>query len=153
MYYVLSTELRLPDKSQSQRSSSIFSYYTVVSTSQRRIQGDYLGSTEPSILSFCAHASPASCAHTSAVENILNSGPPFHNPRSATASARVCPVHSLVPTTFYTATFPSMVTVRICTIIFLTFLSTSSQVFRSPLMMEDDRAMVMLREQWRSLCR
>ena len=36
-------------------------------------------------LSFWAHASPASCALTSAVKNVLDSGTsPFQNPRSAT---------------------------------------------------------------------
>ena len=48
-------------------------------------RGGSLGSTEPPFLSFCAHASPASCARTSAIENVLDSGnPPFQNPRSAT---------------------------------------------------------------------
>ena len=41
---------------------------------QWRIQGGSLGSTEPPFLLFCMHASPASCAHMSAVENVL---PPF----------------------------------------------------------------------------
>ena len=45
------------------------------------IQGGSFGSVEPPFLSFCAHASPASCVHTSAVENVLDSGtPPFLDP-------------------------------------------------------------------------
>ena len=40
--------------------------------------GGSLGSVEPPLLSFCAHASPASCMRTSAVENVLDSRtPPF----------------------------------------------------------------------------
>ena len=38
----------------------------------------------PPFCRFCVRASPASCARTSAVENILDSGTPFQNPRSAT---------------------------------------------------------------------
>ena len=36
-----------------------------------------MGSAEPPFLSFCAHASPASCARTSAVENVLDCGTPL----------------------------------------------------------------------------
>ena len=46
-------------------------------TCQWQIQGGSLGSAEPPYLSFCTHASPASCARTSAVENILDSGTPL----------------------------------------------------------------------------
>ena len=44
---------------------------------QWRIQGGSLGSVEPPFLSFCAHASPTSCACTIAVENVLDSGTPL----------------------------------------------------------------------------
>ena len=42
----------------------------------------------PPILSFCTHASQASCACTSAVKTFLDSRTPFQNPRSATAWCR-----------------------------------------------------------------
>ena len=51
---------------------------SLVETScQWRIQGGSLGSVEPPLLSFCAHASPALCARTRAVENVLDNGTPF----------------------------------------------------------------------------
>ena len=41
-------------------------------------QGGFLGFRGTPFLSFCAHASPASCARMSAVDNVLDSGtPPF----------------------------------------------------------------------------
>ena len=45
---------------------------------QWRIQGGFLWFRGTPFLSFCVRASPASCARTSAVENVLDSGtPPF----------------------------------------------------------------------------
>ena len=49
------------------------------------VPGGSLGSAEPPFLLFCAHASLASCAHTSAVEKRSGQrNSPFQNPRSAT---------------------------------------------------------------------
>ena len=39
-------------------------------------RGGSLGSAEPPFLSFCTHALLTSCEHTSAVENVLDSGTP-----------------------------------------------------------------------------
>ena len=68
--------------------TSICDLRTLATPWQRRIQGGSLGSAELPFLSFCVHASPASCACTSAVKTFLDSRTPFQNPRSATAWCR-----------------------------------------------------------------